>query len=579
MTLENAMSSQALKEKVRQWIAKDPDSETRKELEELLGAESTTELQERFASTLEFGTAGLRGILRAGPNGMNRLVVQHATAGLAAYVQKHVQDACKRGVAIGFDGRHMSRQFAEDAACVCAGMGMCVWLFEQPLPTPLCAFAVKHVGASAGIMITASHNPKKYNGYKVYWEHGAQILPPHDQGISDQIAEATHCPVSWCSLEQGASDGLFHSLGEKTIEAYLSGIQAMGFIASNPERVSIAYSPLHGVGASVAERALEYAGFECVHTVASQREPDGAFPTLEFPNPEEASTMDAVIHLATSTQADLACANDPDADRLAAAVRDVDGTYKMLHGDQIGCLLGAHLIEKAKKNAAVATTVVSSRLLGNIAKKHGIAYYETLTGLKWIAHAARQAHSKGQQFVFGYEEALGYMIGDLVWDKDGISALVAVAAIADQCKAKQQTLLDRLEEIHRSYGLHVTCQKSIALAKQNAADDLSKHLRASSSETMAGQKIKAVYDGLGFLQTKRTCAWSLPRSDVLVYELEQNARVVVRPSGTEPKLKCYYEIQDHVADHETYVAAKTRAQAALDVLAKNHQQELENFLA
>jgi phosphomannomutase len=569
--------------RVERWLARDPDPETRRALEEAVARGDQTEIERAFAGRLEFGTAGLRGILGVGPARMNRLVVRETTAGLAVYLGEQVPDAKRRGVVVGHDARRGSRLFAEDAASMLAALGFRAHLFSREGPTPLCAYAVRQLHAAAGIMVTASHNPPEYNGYKVYWENGAQIIPPHDAGIAAAIDEAARQALPWCELSVARGRGLVTDLGEEHEEAYLAGVAALSTHARTPKRsgLAIAYTPLHGVGARLAEAALRRAGFCDLHSVPSQREPDGNFPTVRFPNPEEPGAMDAVIGLAAEIGAPLACANDPDADRLAVAVRRRDGSYRMLTGNEVGVLLGWDRMQRAPANGLVVTTIVSSRLLGVMAGAQGLAYAETLTGFKWIANEGLAREGKGEQFLFGYEEALGYTIGGLVRDKDGISALVCFAEMAADCAEQGESVLDRLATLARRFGLYQTAQKSLALDPQRAAS-VGDRLRATPPRSIAGRPVEAVDD---LLLGRRTFAdgraevLRLPPSDVLVYALADEARVVVRPSGTEPKLKCYYEMRHSVSAGEEFDAAEARGAQALARVIEAHQRELAAFLA
>lgn len=561
------------------WLARDPDPETRQELQDLLSRNDTDEINKRFAARLEFGTAGLRGLLGAGPGRMNRLVVRETSAGLGEYLLAQVPGAKERGVVIGFDGRRGSRIFAEDAASVFGALGFRVHLFDREAPTPVTGFAVRALKTAAGIVITASHNPPEYNGYKVYWSNGAQIIPPHDAGIAKAIERASNATIPWQDPATLRRSGAITSVGETMEQAYLDGIANLSVHRATPVRseIGIAYTPLHGVGARLAEAALKRAGFTHHRTVAAQREPDGAFPTVRFPNPEEPGAMDLVTALAAEMNAELACANDPDADRFAVSIRTAPGTYRFLTGNEIGILLGDDLLQKPPKNAVVATTIVSSRLLGRIAKARGVGYFETLTGFKWIANGGLERAARGEKLVFGYEEALGYIVGDLVWDKDGISALVAFAELAAACRDAGVTLLHRLEAIYREHGLFVTGQRTIALNAGPGAIGVGDKLRARPPERIANRRIDSISD---FLRREtvhhdgRREAIHLPTSDVLMYHLAGDERVIVRPSGTEPKIKCYYEVRETIAANEAFADAENRAANALQTLMDVHQKEL-----
>jgi phosphomannomutase len=560
----------------RAWLAQDSDPDTRSELEQLIAAASAgdaaagRDLVERFTGALEFGTAGLRGVLGAGPQRMNRVMVQRVSAGLGDYLLAHLPGAADKGVVIGHDARRKSRLFAEDTAEILAAKGIRVLLAAGPWPTPTSAWAVTAYGAAAGVMVTASHNPPEYNGYKVYWHNGAQIVPPHDIGIAAAIAEVGPADrLPRVALADAVTRGLVTILGDDVQAAYLAAAAKL-VVRPDVARAGlvIAYTPLHGVGADCVERLLAAGGFDQVHTEPSQREPDGAFPTVAFPNPEEKGAMDRVLALAAKVRADLVLANDPDADRLAVALPSGDG-YRMLTGDQLGAILADYLLAHAPAGPTmVATTVVSSQLLRYLAASYGADYRETLTGFKWIGNAAIDWKAQtGGFFVMGYEEALGYSVGELVRDKDGVSAALLVAELAAWNKARGKTLLDHLDEVYRKVGLFVTEQVSLT---RPGADGLASiraamvTFRSAPPTAIAGQAISETVDlslGLG----------GLPRSDVLVYKTASGQRVIMRPSGTEPKLKSYYEVRVEVGAGETLASAYERGRAELSALRDAHQ--------
>ncbi len=567
--------------RVSRWLERDPDPETVAELERLVESGDAEEIERRFSGRLSFGTAGIRGLLGAGPMRMNRLVVRETTAGFGAYLLQQIPDLAERGVVVGYDARRKSRVFAEDAAGVFAGMGLRVFLTRREQPTPICSFAVKDLGAAGGVVITASHNPPEYNGYKVYWQNGAQVIPPHDAGIAERIEAASGEVLPWMDLEDAKKKSLVVLLRGDLVERYIDGLGELSIHPPDPGRdeIAIAYTPLHGVGAQVAEKALARAGFKRVHTVESQREPDGRFPTVRFPNPEEPGAMDAVLALAKEKSAELAFANDPDADRLAVAVRKPDGGYRMLTGDQLGVLLGADILDAATDPVTVAATVVSSRMLGIVAADKGADYVETLTGFKWIVNQGLEREKEGFRFAFGYEEALGYTIGSLVPDKDGISAMVAFAELAAAGRLEGVTVLDRLEALYRKYGLFLTAQRILALdsSPDTDAPAIGDKLRSAPPSVIAGRTVLSCLDvaaGRRFGSNGRNEPSHLPPSDVLVYELEGDARVIVRPSGTEPKLKCYYEVRETVGLNETLASAEAQARSILEQIAEAHQREL-----
>ena len=567
------------RERAEAWLAEDIDPTTRTELEALIvsadggDAAALRELHERFDGHLEFGTAGLRGILGAGPQRMNRVIVRKVSAGLAAYLIEKVPDARRRGVVIGHDARRNSRVFAEDTARVLAGAGIKVYLAHRPWPTPTTAWAVVNKGACGGVMVTASHNPPAYNGYKVYWGNGAQIIPPHDVGIAaaiDRIGRSDQLPMP--ELDQLRQDGTVIDLDEGLHDEYLDAVLAL---RQQPhidgKGVVIAYTPLHGVGARSVEPCLARAGYTQVHTEPSQREPDPEFPTVAFPNPEEKGAMDRVLALAASVNADLVLANDPDADRLAIAVPEGPG-FRQLTGDQLGALLADYLLEVGPKDKRmVATTIVSSQLLGYLAKQTGADYRETLTGFKWIGNAAMDYEREHQgRFVMGYEEALGYSVGPLVRDKDGVSAAMIVAELTAWNRARGRSVLEHLDDIYRRVGLFVTEQVSLT---KPGADGLAQikatmaKARAQPPKELGGVAVELVIDLLAG-------TGGLPPSDVLVFKLAGGRRVIMRPSGTEPKLKSYYEVRVEVKAGESITDARQRGLAELGKLRDVHQKLL-----
>ncbi len=568
------------REAAEAWLAEDIDPKTIAELRDLIDRadkrdeHALRELREAFNGQLEFGTAGLRGILGPGPQRMNRVLVRKVTAGLAAYLREQVPDIATRGVVIGHDARHNSRVFSEDTARVLAGVGIKVYLAHRPWPTPTTAWAVTALGAGAGVMVTASHNPPAYNGYKVYWGNGAQIIPPHDTGIAAAIAReekkgrSDELPMP--ELADARARGLLVDLDESLHDRYLAAVVAL---RAKPEvdgsGLIIAYTPLHGVGAASVEPALERAGFPRVHSEPTQREPDPDFPTVAFPNPEEKGAMDRVLALAQQAHADVVLANDPDADRLCVAVPD-DGSYRVLTGDQVGALLADYLLEVGPKDKRmVATTIVSSQLLSFLAEQTGADYRETLTGFKWIGNAAMDYEQQtGGRFVLGYEEALGYSVGPLVRDKDGVSACVIFAELVAWNRARGKTVLDQLDDIYRRVGLFVTEQVSLTkpgsegLAEIRAAMT---RFRTQPPREIAGFAVEKVVDlakGEG----------GLPPSDVLVFRLAGGRRIIMRPSGTEPKLKSYYEVRVPIGAGEAIADARTRGLAELATIRDVHQK-------
>ena len=537
-----------LVERARAWLAEDPDPQTRQELEDLLEASAFDEIADRFAGPLEFGTAGLRGALGAGPARMNRAVVIRAAAGLASYLTAHGHAGGR--VVIGYDARHKSDVFARDTAAVLAGAGLRPLVMPRPLPTPILAYAIRHLECVAGVMVTASHNPAPDNGYKVYLGDGSQIVPPADTEISAAI-EAVG-PLSTVPRAES-----WETLDDAIVEAYLDRVASLP-APGGPRDLRIAYTPLHGVGAAVVRAALQRTGFPAPHVVAEQAEPDPAFPTTPFPNPEEPGAMDLALDLAARIDADIVLANDPDADRCAVAVPASPSSrdrFRMLSGDEVGALLAVHLLRSGVRGT-LATTIVSSSLLSSIAARHGLPYVETLTGFKWLGRVPGLA--------FGYEEALGYCVDPAaVADKDGISALVRMAELAALLKSQGRSLLDLLDDIAREYGVYATEQHAVRLRTHADSAPTLRRLREQPPRTLGGLRVERVDD------LARPEPGGLPPTDGLRFVLEQNARVVVRPSGTEPKLKCYVEVVVPVESTDALPAARRAATESLAAIGRD----------
>ncbi|HWJ80648.1 MAG TPA: phospho-sugar mutase [Nocardioides sp.] len=534
--------------RARSWLAEDPDKQTRAELTALLvrvedeEPEAIAELGDRFRGTLEFGTAGLRGALGAGPNRMNRVVVIRAAAGLASYLK---DEGTVGPVVIGYDARHNSDVFARDTAEVMAGAGLAPYLLPRPLPTPVLAFAIRELGCVAGVMVTASHNPPQDNGYKVYLGDGSQIVPPADTEIAARIAAIGTLASVPRLADIGSAGG--RVLGEELLDSYLDTVA--GIVPDGPRDLDVVYTPLHGVGGSSVVQVLETAGFPPPRVVEQQEQPDPDFPTVAFPNPEEPGAIDLALALAEQSDADLVVANDPDADRCAAAVPTPDG-WRMLRGDEVGALLASHLLGSGRKGT-YATSIVSSSLLGKLAAAHGQPYAETLTGFKWIGRLPGLA--------FGYEEALGYCVDpEHVKDKDGVSAALLLCELAARAKADGRSLLDLLDGIAVEHGLHATDQLSVRVTDLAEIAAAMQRLRETPPATLGGLAVEQVDD-------LSTGVGDLPPTEGLRYHLAEGARVIVRPSGTEPKLKCYLEVVVPVRDRDV-TAARSEAATALAAL-------------
>jgi phosphomannomutase len=477
---------------------------------------AAAELADRFAAPLTFGTAGLRGPLRAGPNGMNRAVVRRAAAGLAGWLTQ--QGAHGRPVVVGYDGRHRSADFARDSAAIFAAAGFDARILPRPLPTPLLAFAVQRLDAAAGVMVTASHNPPQDNGYKVYVADGAQIAPPVDREIEAAIRAVERV------RDVPLSDA-FTVLDDAVVDEYVAAVAEL-VQPGGPRELTIVHTAMHGVGTEVVGKAFAAAGFAAPILVPQQAEPDPDFPTVAFPNPEEPGALDLALALAAERGADLVIANDPDADRCAVAVPDASGEWRMLRGDEVGVLLADALLRKGIRGT-YATTIVSSSMLGALAERHGVGYRETLTGFKWIARAA-------PDLGYGYEEALGYAVApELVRDKDGISAALLVAELAARLKHEGSSLPQRLDELASEYGRYLTDQVSVRVADLSLIADTMSRLRADPPAELVGAAV-TVEDLLPDTDGLR---WTWPSSPRGL-----RGRVVIRPSGTEPKLKAYLEV-------------------------------------
>jgi phosphomannomutase len=555
----------------RAWIEQDPDPETRAELQALIDAGQTKELAERMGPPLEFGTAGLRGIVGAGLGRMNRAVVIRATRGLAEWLLASRPDARALPVVVGYDGRSSSRRFAEDTVGVLVAAGIPVRYFDRPVPTPLCAHAALELGANAAVMVTASHNPPEYNGYKVYAANAAQIVPPMDAQISARIAEVVSAAA--VPLVPNAWSG--HPLAERVPDAffgrYLAQVDACRPPLARDRSLKIVYTPMHGVGWRYVREAFARAGYEHVYVVEQQAEPDGRFPTVRFPNPEEPGALSLATELAERVGADLILANDPDADRLAVCVPTASGRFVQLTGNQVGVLLGELMLEHAlaAPKPLVVTSVVSSPMLGVIAKARGARFAETLTGFKWICNAALDIErEEGARFAFGYEEALGYCIGRTVRDKDGISAALVTADLAAHEKTRGASLLDRLERLYRAHGLWVSVQKSIT---RTGSEGLAEIQRAM---TVLGERPPSEIAGRAVVRVVdyRTGAEARPRwlgkASLIALELEGGGRVLVRPSGTEPKLKIYVDLPAVLGEGQRLGAEQERTTATARSLAE-----------
>lgn len=528
----------------RAWIEQDPDDETRAELQRLVDAGDTDELTARFAGRLAFGTAGLRAELGAGPLRMNRVVVTQAAAGLARFLVDTGRD---RSVVIGYDGRVNSDVFARDSAEVMRGLGLEVTLLPSALPTPVLAFAVRHLGVGAGVMVTASHNPPRDNGYKVYLggdDDGSQIVPPVDGEIAAAIDAVAAGDVR--DLVR-ATD--YTVAGPELAAAYVTATAATvpATILPSDAQPTVVYTAMHGVGWETARAVFAAAGFAEPVVVPEQIEPDGAFPTVAFPNPEEPGAMDLAIAQGVAVGADLVIANDPDADRLALAIPDGAGSFRRLSGNEVGWLLGWRAASRAAaegRTGTLAASIVSSPALARVAERYGLGYRDTLTGFKWV--------SRVPSLVFGYEEALGYLVDpDVVRDKDGISAALSLLDLAVSLAADGQTVADQLDAFAAEFGAFASGQVATRVDDLSRIGTIMAALRSTPPTTLGGRAVETVTDYDAGVE-------GFPPSDILRYDLDGGARVIVRPSGTEPKVKVYID---------TVAASPAEARALVEALA------------
>ena len=528
------------------WRDQDPDDDTRAELDALIGdaeggsGDAVAELEDRFSARLEFGTAGLRGALGAGPNRMNRVLVGQAAAGLAAFL---ISREASPSIVIGYDGRKNSHVFATDTAEIMAGAGVTATLLPRLLPTPVLAFAVRHLGASAGVMVTASHNPAADNGYKVYLggaDAGSQIVPPSDGDIAERILAVAGGSV--LDLPRSSDYGI---AGEDVLDAYVTATARLGSATAQPR---IVYTAMHGVGWETAHRVLLAAGFDEPAVVAEQLEPDPNFPTVAFPNPEEPGALDLAFLRATATDAELIIANDPDADRLAVGVRE-DAGWRRLSGNEVGLILGWRAAERSK-SGTLACSIVSSPGLAAIASAVGLNHVETLTGFKWI--------SRAPDLVFGFEEALGYLVDpDVLRDKDGISAALDIVSLASELKSDGRTLADHAEAFAERFGAFDSSQISLRFTDVLEIPRIMNRLREGPPTEIAGVDVASIDDfvaGFG----------DFPPGDILRIWMTDGSRIVVRPSGTEPKLKVYIDASSTVGTARERMAAASATVAILD---------------
>ena len=570
------------KEVYNQWL-ENPyfDEDTKAELKAIENDEN--EIKERFYMDLEFGTAGLRGIIGAGTNRMNIYVVRRATQGLANYILKVGKES--QGVAIAYDSRHMSPEFAQESALCLAANGIKAYIFESLRPTPELSFAVRHLGCAAGINITASHNPSEYNGYKVYWEDGAQITPPHDSGIMAEVkAISDWNTVKTMDKAQAEAAGLYQVIGQAIDDAYMAELKKqvlhMDAIQAEGKNLKIVYTPLHGTGNIPARRILKELGFENVYVVKEQELPNGDFPTVSYPNPEASEAFELGLKLAKEIDADLVLATDPDADRLGVRVKDKNGEYHDLTGNMSGCLLANYEIGQKKaingslpEDGALIKTIVTSNLADAIARGYGVKLIEVLTGFKYIGQQILGFENSGKgTYLFGFEESYGCLIGTYARDKDAIVATMALCDAAAYYKTQGKTLWDAMIEMYEQYGYYKDAIQSVTLKGIEGLakiQEIMDTLRKNPPAEFAGHKVLSFRDykkdTITDLATGEVKPTGLPNSNVLYYDLTDDAWVCVRPSGTEPKVKFYYGVKGSSME-EADQKSETMGKAVLDMV-------------
>ncbi len=568
------------KEVYEQWLS-DPafDEKTKGELRGI--ADDEKEIKERFYTELEFGTAGLRGIIGAGTNRMNQYVVRRATQGLANYIIR--VGAADKGVAIGYDSRHMSPEFADDAALCLAANGIRAYVFDSLRPTPEISFALRYYHCTAAINITASHNPAEYNGYKVYWEDGAQITPPHDTGIMDEVKKVPDYTSSkTMSKEEAMEKGLYVVIGKEVDDAFIAAVKSQVLhpeaIKEQAKNLKIVYTPLHGTGNIPARRVLSELGFENVYVVKEQELPDGAFPTVGYPNPEADDAFTLGMKLAKEVDADLVLATDPDADRLGVRVKDKNGEYHVLTGNMSGSLLAEYEISQRKaltglpEDGKLIKTIVTTNLVNGVADYYGVDLIECLTGFKYIGQQILKFETEGKgTYLFGFEESYGCLIGTHARDKDAIVAVMALCEAAAFYKTQDKTLWDAMLEMYERYGYYKDDIQSVSLKGIEGLakiQEIMNTMRAQTPADFGGYKVLSARDyqadTITDIATGKVTPTGLPKSNVLYYDLEDGAWLCVRPSGTEPKIKFYYGVKGtDLADADEKSAAFGKAVLAM----------------
>lgn len=551
----------AVKKRIQEWTAAPFDIKTVKEISDILSKNDEKELIDRFYTTLEFGTGGLRGVIGAGTNRMNIYTVGMATQGLANYIKLKKKE--ENGVVIARDSRRMSDEFSREAAGILAGNGIKVYYFDDIAPTPLCSFAIRHFKAGAGIVVTASHNPPEYNGYKVYWDDGGQVVPPFDREIIAEVNKIDSISkIKKMEFEKGTGSGMIRIIRDEADREYISSLEKAVLRVSKGSDIKIVYTPLHGSGYKIVPEVLKHFGFNNIFMVEDQSKPDGNFPTVKYPNPEEKEALTLSIELAKRVDADILLATDPDADRMGVGFKGPDGDYQLINGNQIGTMLEYYLLSRLAqenrlpKNAAVIKTIVTTQIQDEIAKSFNCSADNVVTGFKWIAMKMKEYDDTGsKKFIFGGEESYGYLPVDFVRDKDAVSSCYFFAEMADYLLENKKTLNEFLNGIYARFGLYMEDLLSLTLKGKDGMEKISsimKKFRTSPPQEFAGIAINTVADIQGLTKTdiktgKKEQINGLPKSDVLQFFLEDRSKITMRPSGTEPKIKFYFSVNEKAA--------------------------------
>ncbi len=580
--------NESIIKKIDEWTRPPFDEDTIEEIKGLVERNEDEELEDRFRRTLEFGTGGLRGILGAGTNRMNVYTVGMATQGLANYILK--AGGKERGVVVARDSRRFSDAFARETASILAANGITVFLFDDITPTPLASYAIRHLRSISGVVVTASHNPPEYNGYKVYWEDGGQIIPPHDGLIIKEVNRIDSIDkIRKLDFEEGRTSGLIKILGDEIVEAYIGELEGKALRPIGPSEITIAYTPLHGTGYKIIPRVLKHFGFTKVIPQEEQSKPDGRFPTVKYPNPEYRETMKLVTELARAHNADIIMASDPDADRMGIGFKASDGGYVLINGNQIGSMLEYYLLSRSrengtlKDNAAVVKSIVTTDLQREIADDFHCKMYNVLTGFKWIASKMKEFEErKDATFMFGGEESYGYLPVDFVRDKDSVSSCYFFAEMADWLNGKGMGLRDFLDEIYLRYGLYQEDLHSLTLTGAEGSkkiDEIMDRFRNSPPREFRGIKVVGILD-IENLLTKNLVAGTeekityLPSSNVLQFILSDGSKITMRPSGTEPKIKFYFSVKEKV-EGNTLPDRKASIRKKLDSLKKDFLEKVQ----